>query len=131
MKPMLHFRIPEYMMRDPESIRRCTSVVKRMKTKFSCKYNVIITLWSLESKGNISFDITPKTDVPEFIRKLETYVKLGLKENSNQPPIYSNEYTENESQKNDINAFYINSFYIEPAEARKAVILIKKEVGGV
>lgn len=87
MKPVMHFHVPEYLMKGTSKDRAdlVQKTLRLCKDKFSEDYEVIITPLTLTMEGAINFTITPETDIAEFFLRLKEYARRP-----NERPHYEN-----------------------------------------
>ena len=74
-KKVLHFQVPEWMMKDRKVLANSRQLWEAIQNKFSKKYDIIVSPLILQADGAINITITPDTDIAEVIMKLLGFMK--------------------------------------------------------
>lgn len=77
MKPVMHFHVPEYLMKGTSKDRAelVQKTLRLCKERFSNDYEVIISPLILTMEGAINLTITPETDIAELFLRLKEYAR--------------------------------------------------------
>lgn len=72
MKKILHFQVPEYLVKrgSPYNLEQMRKLIEGLKKKFSEDYEIIISPLILQADEMVNITIHPETDIEELVQKL-------------------------------------------------------------